>query len=97
MEARDFSRVRLHAKFEIENDFRQFYEIGTIDFVLYLTKEEIYKDLRIGQLQKYIRDEIRTDSVMSKITKEDLEKIADIVSKYTTKEKPNLDFSNKNM
>ena len=48
-------------------------------------------------MQKYIRDEIRTDSVMSKITKEDLEKIADIVSKYTTKEKPNLDFSHKTM
>lgn len=59
-------RQYFEAKFEIENDFRQFYEIGTINFVLYLTKE-------------------------------DLEKIADIVSKYTTKEKPNLDFSHKTM
>lgn len=91
------NRQYFEAKFEIDNDFRQFYETGTIDFVLYLTKEEIYEDLRIGQLQKYIRDEIHTDSVMSKITKEDLEKIADIVSKYTTKEKPNLDFSHKTM
>ena len=91
------NRQYFEAKFEIDNDFRQFYETGTIDFVLYLTKEEIYEDLGAWQLQKFIRDEIRTDSVMSKISKEDLETIADIVSKYTTKEKPNLDFSNKNM
>lgn len=91
------NRQYFEAKFEIDNDFRQFYETGTVDFILYLTKEDIYEDLRVGQFQKYIRDEIRTDSVLSKITKEDLETIADIVSKYTTKEKPNLDFSNKNM
>ena len=90
-------RQYFEAKFEIENDFRQFYETGTIDYILYLTKEEIYEDLGRGQLQMYIRDEIRTDSVMSKISKEDLEKIADIISKYTTKEKPNLDFSHRSM
>lgn len=71
-------------------------KVSWLDFVQ-LMKEEIYEDLRAWQLQKYIRDEIRTDSVMSKISKEDLETIVDIVSKYTTKEKPNLDFSNKNM
>lgn len=31
------------AKFSIENDFRQVYERGTADYILFLTKEEIYR------------------------------------------------------
>lgn len=85
------------AKFEIDYDFRQYYEYGSVDYILYLSKEEIYEEIKRRRLWNYVEDAVRTTSVMSKVSKEDLEKIADIVSKYTTKEKPNLDFSYRNM
>ena len=71
-------------------------KVSLVGFGTFEVKERAAREGRNPQTGD-IRDEIRTDSVMSKISKEDLETIADIVSKYTTKEKPNLDFSNKNM
>ena len=73
------------------------HEYGSVDYILYLSKEEIYEEIERRRLWNYVEDAVRTTSVMSKVSKEDLEKIADIISKYTTKEKPNLDFSHRSM
>ena len=72
------------AKFDIENNFRHVYDIGTSDYALFLNKEEIYKMINKAEMISYIEDCCRPFGKRSlyKMSDDDLITISDVFKKY---------------
>ena len=74
------------AKFSIENDFRQACERGPADYILFLTKEEIYRMHQRSVLRISIIDALKYGSILGEMEMEDLQAIARIIEKYKKKD-----------
>lgn len=75
------------ARFEIDRDFRQVYDRGTVDYILYLSKEDILQELYMSKLGKYIKNAMRYgDRLVNQISLEDLKTIESIIKKYEKEE-----------
>lgn len=78
---------RIEARFEIDRDFRQVYDRGTVDYILYLSKEDILQELYRSKLGKYIKNAMRYgDRLVNQISLEDLKTIESIIKKYEKEE-----------
>ena len=72
------------AKFSIENNFQEKYD-GCINHVLYLSKEDLIRDIRIKESEVLIRKFFRrTDWILSY---EDTEKIREIIENHEKEKK----------
>lgn len=70
-------------KFEIENDFRQVYQYGCADYVLYLQKEDILHDIWRSKTSTYIKKCCGFgSSVVGQMSDKDLQAVSDIFKKY---------------
>jgi hypothetical protein len=67
-------------KFEIENDFREYYTIGGSDYQLYLSKQQIEEENEVLEIGKLIRSQfINSYSDMTKLSIDKLRKIKVII------------------
>ena len=72
------------AKFSIENNFQEKYD-GCINHVLYFSKEDLIRDIRIKESEVLIRKFFRrTDWILSY---EDTEKIREIIENHEKEKK----------
>ena len=62
------------------------YERGTADYILFLTKEEIYRMHQRSMLRISIIDALKYGSILGKMEMEDLQAIARIIEKYKKKD-----------
>lgn len=70
-------------KFEIENNFHHVYTYGSANYVLYLSKEDILKDVWRSQIREYIRRCARWESpITGMMSDEDLQTVLEIFRKY---------------
>lgn len=70
-------------RFDIENNFRHVSDRGTEDYVLYLTKEEIYERIERNKYRKYIQDFCGWDRRnLQKLSDDDLHAVVEIFRKY---------------
>lgn len=76
--------LRFDTKFEIENDFRHVYTYGSANYVLYLSKEDIFQDVWRNQTREYIRRcTTRWESpIVGMLSDEDLHMVSEIFRKY---------------
>lgn len=78
------SDSRWKEKFDIANNFRHVYDIGTEDYKLYLSKEDILHDIKRDQDLEFIEKCCRWgNSVHRKLSDEELEIIVEIFKRYT--------------
>lgn len=70
-------------KFDIENNFRHVYDRGTEDYVLYLTKEEIYEQIERNKCREYIENFCRWERRnLQKLSDDDLHAVVEIFQRY---------------
>lgn len=70
-------------KFDIENDFRHVYDRGAEDYVLYLTKEEIYEQIERNKCREYIENFCRWERRnLQKLSDDDLHAVVEIFQRY---------------
>lgn len=82
--ARPKGTYRWHdTKFEIENGFRQVYTCGTVDYLLFLSKEDIFNEIWRSETRKYIESFARWErGLVRKMSDEDLRMVSSIFKKY---------------
>lgn len=77
-------RMHYDIRFDINNNFRHVYEYGGADYILFLTKQDIYAMLERKEKLTYIKNFFRTENsgMHDKLSRDELNTIVDILSQY---------------
>ena len=81
--ARQKDGCRWEAKFDIENDFSHVYKFGSTDYELYLSKDEIYEQVKRSQRIRYIEQFCSWERRnLHRMSDEDLRVVVEVFKKY---------------